>query len=353
MNRRATTLALLAMTCALTVRSLPAAADARCKLVLVEEWKVRWVNNHLVIDGAINGQPIGVMLDTGATRTIMFRSAAARLGLLPRRSKSNSIQGVGGPSQLSSAYIDEFRLGQSTRKGWRMIIAGERDFGADMAVVLGEDFFRQFDVEFDLSENAVRLFQSRDCLGQSLAYWNEGGADQLAFESSDLQPQILVPVRLNGNAISAVLDSGASSTVVNRTVAARLGVNPDSPNVVYGGKGSGIGEELVDRWIAPFESLEIGKEIISNPKIALAELDRSTAFARLDTETPMLLGLDFLRRHRVLVAHSQRKMYFTYNGRRPPAAEARKPAEPTCNKDVDCGGKSECSSRECPPSPNK
>ena len=354
MNRRATTLALLAaMTCALTVHCLPALADAQCKLILVEEWKVRWVNDHILIDGAINGQPVGVLLDTAATHTIIFRSAAARLGLLPRWSKSNSMQGVGGPSQLSSAYIDEFRLGQSARKGWRMMIAGEHDLGADFAVVLGEDFFRQFDVEFELSDNAVRLFESRDCSGQSLAYWNEAGADQLRFESSDLQPQILVPVRLNGQAISAVLDSAASSTVVSKTVAARLGVKPDSPNVAYGGKKPGIGEELVDGWIGPFESLEIGKEFVSNPKIVFAELGKATAFAGRGAEPSMLLGLDFLRRHRVLVAHSQRRMYFTYNGRRPPAAEARKPAEPTCNKDADCGGKSECSSRECPPSPNK
>ena len=45
----------------------------------------------------------------------------------------------------------------------------------------------------------------------------------------------------------------------------------------------------------------------------------------------MLLGADFLRAHRVLVSHSQRKMYFTYLGGpvfaapRPPrsGAEAR------------------------------
>ncbi len=28
----------------------------------------------------------------------------------------------------------------------------------------------------------------------------------------------------------------------------------------------------------------------------------------------MLLGVDFLRAHRVFVAHSQRKLYFTYAG---------------------------------------
>ena len=41
----------------------------------------------------------------------------------------------------------------------------------------------------------------------------------------------------------------------------------------------------------------------------------------------MLLGYDFLRSHRVLVAHSQRRIYFTYNGgpvfvRTPPTVQA-------------------------------
>jgi hypothetical protein len=34
----------------------------------------------------------------------------------------------------------------------------------------------------------------------------------------------------------------------------------------------------------------------------------------VETEHPMLLGVDFLRAHRVLVSHSQHKMYFTYLG---------------------------------------
>jgi hypothetical protein len=51
----------------------------------------------------------------------------------------------------------------------------------------------------------------------------------------------------------------------------------------------------------------------------------------------MLLGADFLRAHRVLVSHSQRKMYFTYLGGpvfvppRPPqsGAEPRTDKDPT------------------------
>jgi hypothetical protein len=35
---------------------------------------------------------------------------------------------------------------------------------------------------------------------------------------------------------------------------------------------------------------------------------------KLDGLPSMLLGVDFLRSHRVLVAHSQRRIYFTHNG---------------------------------------
>jgi len=46
---------------------------------------------------------------------------------------------------------------------------------------------------------------------------------------------------------------------------------------------------------------------------------------------PMLLGYDFLRAHRLLVAHSQRKLYFTHSGGavfQPKRAPAKAPAAP-------------------------
>lgn len=55
-----------------------------------------------------------------------------------------------------------------------MLVAGEHDPGYDVAVLLGEDFFDQVDLEFDLAHKAVRLFQPKDCDRVSLAYWASG-----------------------------------------------------------------------------------------------------------------------------------------------------------------------------------
>ena len=73
--------------------------------------------------------------------------------------------------------------------------------------------------------------------------------------------------------------------------------------------------------IGPFESFAIGDEMIRNPYLRFADIFRYSKFATTAGHLPravahpdMLLGADFLRSHRVLVAHSQRRIYFTYAG---------------------------------------
>jgi len=48
----------------------------------------------------------------------------------------------------------------------------------------------------------------------------------------------------------------------------------------------------------------------------------------------MLLGLDFLRAHRVYVAHSQGKLYFTYSGGPVFSAPSRAAAKPAPKPDI-------------------
>ena len=84
----------------------------------------------------------------------------------------------------------------------------------------------------------------------------------------------------------------------------------------------------------------IGTESINHAHIYFGDLYRGQTYTSIgsrlsksvETAKPMLLGADFLRAHRVLVSHSQHKMYFTYLGgpvfasppRPPPSgAEAR------------------------------
>ena len=299
------------------------AAAPNCKMVQVADLPVRLEGNHLIVDGAINGQKIGIKLDTGAQLSFILRSATERLNLTRKQVRGARLFGIGGETYVEMTYVDEFTIGQAARKRWRLLVAGEKDFGRDVVLLLGEDFFSQVDVEFDLAHGAVRLFQPENCDGVSLAYWATEGAGVVDIEAVwDGGPQIILTVQINGQPLRVQLDSGASRSVLNKSDAARLGVTPDSPGVVRAGSGGGIGSKSVEFWTGPFQSFTIGDETIRDTNLDFADLWKGMTYTPVGSHlsrnvgsTPsMLLGADFLRAHRVLVAHSQRKLYFTYVG---------------------------------------
>ncbi len=294
---------------------------AKCQLGRLAEWPVRVVQGHLFVDGEINGRKVAIMLDTGASTTLLLRPAAERLGLTLRPSKSLRMFGVGGETVVDYVQIDEFRIGDAVRQNWRIYAAGNHDFGADM--LLGEDFFRAVDLEIDLAHNVVRLFEAKDCKGVSLAYWADGPVGEADIDPVDnARPQIVVPVRINDEPLRALFDSGANLSVIDKAEAARLGVLPDSPGVVATAKGVGLGATAVDTWIGPFKSFAIGNETIADVELRFAALQKYAVYtetgsnvpSKVATSSTMLLGLDFIRAHRLLIAHSQNKLYFTYDG---------------------------------------
>lgn len=134
--------------------------------------------------------------------------------------------------------------------------------------------------------------------------------------------KVRLAITINGKPVRALLDSGAGRSLLGMAEAAKLGVTPESPGALPAGCVGGFGKNAVDSWTAQFESFAIGDEVIHNPRIRFGDLSQHAS----DAQAEMLLGADFLHSHRVLIARSQRKLYFTYAGgtvfARPPAARA-------------------------------
>jgi predicted aspartyl protease len=319
---------------ALCVACGTAAAASNCKLARIAEWQVRLEQGRVLLDGAINGQKIDIMIDTGAASTLIFRETSERLSLPLREAKNMRMFGVGGETKVFVAHVDEFRLGDALRNNWNVYVTGSGLHGAD--VILGEDFFASVDVEFDLAHRAVRLYQPKDCEGVSLAYWATKGVGMVELEAISIgHPQISMPVEINGRKIMATLDTGAPTSILEKADAARMGVTPESPGVIVAGHTGGLGGKVADTWLGTFKTFTIGSETIRDAEIPFADVFKETAFTETGSHVPtkvqgmssMLLGLDFLMAHRVLVAHSQSKAYFTYTGD-PIFQSAQQPAAP-------------------------
>ena len=273
----------------------------------------------MAVDGAINGQPVGIVLDTGAQRSLVMRSTARRLDLPPLDSRGYRMYGFGGETKVEAVMVDEFKLGEAAVKSVRFLVAGEREAAQGFDVLLGEDFLRSFDVEFDFAHRAMRLWQPRDCDGVSLAYWTKDAAGVVDLEHvNEARPQVSFTVRINDKPVDAILDSGASSSLVSLQDAEALG----APLAATTGKWSGLGAQSLDIHVGTFARFAIGNESIDDVRIRVADIykgTKSTATGSAIGKTvfgrnPMLLGADFLRSHRTLIAHSQHKMYFTYAG---------------------------------------
>jgi len=306
------------LTLALAFAADAAAQASQCKLARIAEWPLRTNYYRPVLDGEINGQKVGVLVDTGAARSLIRRSATERLRLPRHQAPGRSGFGIGGETHIETVVIDEFRIGKSARKGWRVLVVGEHAATDDMAVILGDDFLHEADIEFDLRNNAVRIFQAKDCAGVSLAYWSRQ-ALEVRLEGDDM---IEFSVSINGKPLRAALDSGASRSLLENAAAQERGLLPTSPGVKPAGCLRGFGAAELDSWSGQFESFAIGEQLIRNPRLQFAPIWRHATHAetgsrlrRQITGLPqMLLGADFLRSHRVLVARSQKKMYFTYEG---------------------------------------
>lgn len=319
---------------AATLALAPAALGApQCKLARVAEWPLRLKGNRPVIDGRIDGHKVGVFLDTGAAFTLVSRVALQRLGITRQDVGGASIYGVGGASMLEAVVLDELQVGNVSRKNIRLAVAGDRDLGDDIAVILGDDFFSEADFEFDFPNKVIRLFVPRDCGKSPLAYWAPGSASMVELDSDG---SIRFPVQLNGQPLNAMLDSGAALSALSRPAAEKLGFRPDGPGVAPGGCSGGIGRTSADSWTAPFERFVIGDEAIRNPRLRVADLWKRAVYKEtgsrlakpVESLPDLLLGADFLSTHRVFVSRSQGRMYFTYSG------GLVFPTMPT----LDCGG---------------
>src|SRR6185437_11395723 len=158
------------------------------------------------------------------------------------------------------------------------------------------------------------LFQPDGCQKSALAYWSTGRnyqvADLHAGYGNGNDRRSFVDVTINGRNFRALLDSGATATLIDRRAAERAGIDLDESGVKAGPRIHGIGDKSDQTWIVPVDKFSVGTETIQHSQMLV--MDGGIG----DGSTDILLGVDFMLAHHIYIANSQKKMYFTYNGGR-------------------------------------
>lgn len=286
----------------------PATLAATCKLQTAE-LPVTMSGLRPMVHAKINGSDAQFIADSGAFYSTLSRGAAERLKLpLGPPPTWFVLSGVGGQARAWLARVTTFTLLNVPIPDVDFIVV-ENDMGGGSVGLLGQNVFRIVgDVEYDLANGVIRLVRTHDCQNSSLAYW-AGSTPYSAIDidrATPTSPHTTAVASLNGARIHVLFDTGAATSMLTLEAARRAGVTPQSPGVMPAGESHGIGRQMVKTWIAPFASFKIGDEEIRNTHLRIGESTR--------LQVDMLIGADFFLSHRIYVANSQRKLYFTYNG---------------------------------------
>ena len=278
------------------------------------DFPVTMVGTKPLVNAKINGQEASFIADSGAFFSMLTPASAAQYKLPEKMAPFGfRVSGIGGDADVSLATVQTFTLATTDIPHLEFIVGGGEP-GAGAVGLMGQNILGLADVEYDLGKGDIKLMQAQGCNGVAMVYWDKTASYSVVNmvsppnfgNSSNLRSVSIGEAFVNGVRIRVVFDTGASTSVLSRSVAARAGVKPDTPGVISAGFSSGIGRKTIQTWIGPFASFKIGDEEIRNTKLRFGDIDLQNA--------DMLLGADFFLSHHIYVANSQHKIYFTYNG---------------------------------------
>jgi predicted aspartyl protease len=319
--------------------------------------KLKTVDGLVTAKGNLNGKAETMLVDTGRLHSVLTQQEAVKLGLPLAHSKLTESTAQ-GDAQGYATFVEDIAL---DRFFWHRLTLGVvSNSPQSLGMLAGADILLNGlnkDVEMSVSTGQMKIFAPSGCENTFLAYWDDAALTVPLVDLSTSDPRQIVTVRVNGHEMTALIDSGAPTSIIDLQAAARAGVSPDTPGVTEMSSETAPGKQSGKIWRAHFRTFSLGSEVIQNPEIAISAVwgdpgaahssDSLASFrlmsiaptmvgatnfqatptteavgsvARIRTEAAptirpdMLLGADFLRTHRVLLAMSQRQLYYTYIG---------------------------------------
>jgi predicted aspartyl protease len=293
----------------LTLLCTPVAAQADCSVNGRATIALQVVGGSvIVVPVEVNGITATFILDTGAQRSLVTEPAVRRLGLVRDEWVGTTIQGIGGidrranvnPRNLSLGGVALVRHTLTHDTSLTVGILPQASAG-DVTIdgALGRDFLSVFDLDLDLPNRRLTLFQVQGCSGRFLPWHN--GYDALAV-TYPVEAALVVPVTLDGAQLHAMLDTGASASLLAAPGMSRVGINAATLAGDPSSQVNGIGTRTVTMHRHTFHSLRIGDEVIERPLIWVAPI-------RLTPIVDMLLGADWLFDRHIWISYTTRQLF--------------------------------------------
>ena len=264
------------------------------------------------------------IVDTGAYVSVLFPPVVAELGL-PRRNVAMRIIGADGRSSNSVVRVPALGIGRLRAADVSMMVGTDNDRGASgtPAGLLGPEILQNYDVDFDFAAGKLNLIDPNHCEGQ-VVYWPARAVAVVPFRL-DSSFHIIFRATVDGKELDAMLDTGASNTILYLNEAQRLfAIDVNAPDVETIGEVQGKAY-TANIYRRRFNRIELEGLVISDPSVVLypdmvgRQLPRGPATGSLlpdpltrPADLPeMILGMTELSKMHLYIAYKERKLYIT------------------------------------------
>jgi predicted aspartyl protease len=253
---------------------------------------------HYMISVLINDHPANMMVDTGSEKTLLNAASADAWNLPEDSSRAYLVHGVGGEAHsLYPRIVSSLKFGSAEWTRFPVHVTsslgGEQQMQRDaLDGILGADILSRFDTEFDFPARTMTLYTAMGCLGHFVP-WT--GKYQSFSTNQDRENRFVLGLGLNGHATAALVDTGASQSLVSAKAAQMAGVGMTELANDPHSSGTGMDNAPVHTYIHRF-LMQISDSRYNGAPLHVADVE-------LKNED-MLLGMDFFKNRRLWVSYS-------------------------------------------------
>ena len=263
-------------------------------------------DSHLVVVGKLNRSEANFVLDTGAEGEQITPEAAISHGLAHSRGQAR-IAGLGGTMTVPLVFANIELGGLEVQR-----VVAEAPLPASRmlsyAGLIGADMLSDYDLEVSLPEGRVRLWRARHCAGD---YVRWPGPHRTVPLQKTAGGRLFIPATIDGVRLTAILDTGASATLLSVDAARQRGLDLHDLDSDPAIRMRGIDGNALETHRHRFNTLSIGSDTFRNPTIAVG----APPFKQGD----MLLGLDWFRHRRVWISWDSRQVFVQDAAEIPPS----------------------------------
>ncbi len=274
------------------------AAPRNCALVPLATTPLHVRRNLMLVTAVIHDQPVRLLVDTGAERTLLTRAAVRRLHL-GRDDHHTRSAGIGGVSAAWDARVPGLVIGH-TRFPIKRVAVGNFGirhlFGEPVDGLLGADILLAFELDLDIPDRRLTLYRVRHC-ADAKPPWPAVEVRGVGAR----RDRMLVPIAVNGVSGTAVLDTGAQASAVSRNMAQRAGISAaalaDDPSITV----HGAAPKPVRVPVQWFRSFRVGPEHLGRTRLAVVP--------DMGGLGDGLVGADFIRGRRLWLSFPTGRLF--------------------------------------------